>query len=47
MQDVDALARLATKPLAEELGHVGFVIDHEDAYNHAKSPQGAALLVAR
>jgi hypothetical protein len=39
MQDVDALARLATKPLAEELGDISLVIDNQDAYNHAKSPQ--------
>ena len=39
MQDVGALARLATKLLTEQVGEIGLVIDHQDAYNHAKSPQ--------
>ena len=35
---VSALARLAAKALAEQLGDIGLVIDHNDAGAHAPVP---------
>ena len=42
MQDVGAPACLAAKVLTEQLGHIGLVIDNQDADDHAKSPQEIA-----
>ena len=38
MQDVGALARLATKLLTEQVGEIGLVIDHQDADAHVLLP---------
>src|SRR5215831_13532806 len=38
MQDIRALTDLATKPLPKELGHVGLVVDDQDAKTHKVVP---------
>ena len=38
MQDIGALARLATKLLMEQLGDIGLVIDNQDADAYALFP---------
>src|SRR5215831_10029710 len=42
MQDIGALAHLATKLLAEQLGDIGLVIDDQDADGHLPLPAGVA-----
>ena len=38
MHDISALSGLVAKALAEEIGHVGLVIDDQDAAAHAAAP---------
>src|SRR4030095_4566454 len=42
MQHIEALANLAAKALAEQVGDVGLVIDHQDADAHAGLLSAAA-----
>jgi hypothetical protein len=38
MQDIGALARLAAKPLTEQLGDIALIIDNQDADAHVLLP---------
>jgi hypothetical protein len=42
MQDIRPLTGLTTKPLPEELSHVGLVVHDQDAETHKVVPAGVA-----